>query len=111
MQSWTDEFGAAITVVDRDLVIVEMNDKAKTTFEKYGGSQLLGKSLLDCHSESSKAIIKQIIETGIPHSYTIEKGGVRKMIHQAPWKKNGAIAGLVEISMEIPIDMEHFVRD
>ena len=111
MQNWADEFGAAITVIDRDFVIVYMNDKAAATFEKWGGCRLLGKSVLDCHNERSKAILSRIMETGTPHSYTIEKGGVKKMIHQAPWKKDGAIAGLVEISMEVPLEMEHFVRD
>jgi len=111
MQNWTDEFGAAITVIDRNFVIVYMNDKATATFGKWGGRELLGKTVMNCHNERSKAIIRRIMETGVPNSYTIEKGGVKKMIYQAPWKKDDAIAGLVEISMEIPLEMEHFVRD
>jgi hypothetical protein len=66
--------------------------------------------VLDCHQEKSKAIMQRIMETGEPNSYTIEKNGIKKIIHQAPWKKDGAIAGLVEISIEIPSEMDHFVR-
>ena len=109
-ENWTDSFGASITIADKDLVIVYMNDRAAATFEKSGGRGLIGKKLADCHQDRSMEIARRILDTGEPHSYTIEKGPVRKIIHQAPWKKDGAIAGLVEISFEIPWEMEHFVR-
>lgn len=111
MQNWMDEFGAAITVVDNNFVVLYMNSKAISAFEKYGGRELLGKGLKDCHNERSMAIMCNILETGEPHTYTIEKGGIKKLVHQAPWKKDGAIAGLVELSIEIPWELEHFVRD
>jgi transcriptional regulator with PAS, ATPase and Fis domain len=110
MENWMDSFGASITVADRDLVVVYMNDRAAATFEKSGGKNLIGKKLADCHQEHSMAITRLIMETGEPHSYTIEKAGVRKLIHPAPWEKDGRTAGLVEISFEIPWEMEHFVR-
>jgi transcriptional regulator with PAS, ATPase and Fis domain len=111
---WADRFGAAITVVDRDLAVVYMNDRAGAVFEKWGGRGLLGKSLASCHTDGSMEIMRRILETGEPHTYTIEKAGpagrVRKIIHQAPWEKDGATAGLVEISFEIPWEMGHYVR-
>ena len=36
---------------------------------------------------------------------------VRKLIYQAPWYRDGVHAGLVELSLELPADMPHFVRD
>jgi transcriptional regulator with PAS, ATPase and Fis domain len=111
MNEWMEGLDAAITVADRGYEITYMNPKAIATLEKYGGEKLLGKSLLDCHNERSKAIIKKIMETGEPHTYTIQKGGIKKMIHQTPWKKDGKIEGVVEISIEIPWEMEHFNRD
>jgi hypothetical protein len=42
--------------------------------------------------------------------YTIEKNGVKKLIFQTPWFKNGQYAGFVEMSLEIPFEMSHFVR-
>jgi hypothetical protein len=48
--------------------------------------------------------------TGAGNSYTIEKNGVKKMIHQVPWRENGAIAGMVEFSLVISAVLPHFVR-
>jgi transcriptional regulator with PAS, ATPase and Fis domain len=110
MENWADQFGAAVTVVDRDLVVVYMNDGSALAFEKWGGRGLVGKSLAGCHTERSMEIMRRILETGEPHSYTIEKGGAKKVVHQAPWRKEGVISGLVEISFEVPWGMEHHVR-
>ena len=49
--------------------------------------------------------------TGIPNSYTIEKKGIKKLIHQSPWFEDGKPAGLIEISIEIPFELPHFIRD
>jgi len=111
MQNWMEEFNAAITVVDSHFDIIYMNGKAAATFEKWGGRELIGKNLSNCHQERSMAIMNRIMKTGTPHIYTIEKKGIKKMVFQSPWKKDGAIAGLVEISLEIPWEMEHFVRN
>ena len=55
-------------------------------------------------------VIRQMLETHERNVYTIEKNGVRKLIYQSPWYQNGEFAGLVEISLEIPEQMPHFVR-
>ena len=53
-----------------------------------------------------------MLVTGESNCYTIEKQGVRKMIYQTPWRDaSGAVAGLVEISMVIPEEMPHYVRE
>ena len=39
------------------------------------------------------------------------KKGVRKMIYQTAWKREGVVCGLVEISMEIPGEMPHYIRE
>lgn len=110
MQDWAFEFPGAVTICDRDFTIVYMNDKSAKTFAKWGGADLLGKSLEGCHKPESVAAMRRILETGEPNVYTIEKEGVRKLIYQSPWKKDGAIAGLVELSLVIPSEMPHFVR-
>ena len=33
-----------------------------------------------------------------------------KMIYQTAWRKDGKVAGIVEISMITPADMPHYVR-
>ena len=45
-----------------------------------------------------------------PKAYSIEKQGVRKMIYQTAWRERGEIRGLVEISMELPDEMPHYIR-
>jgi transcriptional regulator with PAS, ATPase and Fis domain len=112
---WIDDFSAAITVCDRDGIITEMNDKACTIFERYGGKALIGKSLFDCHPVEAAKKIKALLQADPAekriNAYTIEKSGIRKLIYQAPWFDiSGKTAGLVEISMEVPEQMQHFVR-
>ena len=105
---WAKEMNCAVTVCDNDGIILYMNDKAKETFARHG--DLIGKSLIPCHNERSRAIIADLLSSGGSNSYTIEKNGVRKMIYQTAWRENGKVAGLVEISMVIPEDMPHYVR-
>ena len=103
------ELPFAVTVCDCDGIIVYMNQKSRATFS--GDEELIGKSLLDCHNKDSCKKIRDIMATGIPNSYTIEKKGIKKLIHQSPWFENGKPSGLVEISIEIPFKMPHFIRD
>lgn len=110
MNDWTLGAAVAVTVCDRDGVILEMNEKARKTFEKSGGGELVGKNLLDCHPEPAKTKAREMLAKPYTNAYTIEKNGVKKLIYQTPWKKDGRYAGIVELSMEIPLDMPHFVR-
>lgn len=98
----------AVTVCDTEGVIMYMNEKSRETFAKHG--DMVGKNLMGCHNERSRAIIRHMLDTGEANCYTIEKRGVRKMIYQTPWRKDGKVAGLVEISMVIPDEMPHYVR-
>jgi transcriptional regulator with PAS, ATPase and Fis domain len=107
--NFTDELPFAVTVCDTDGMIVYMNQKSKATFT--GAGELIGKSLYDCHNENSAAKIREIMATGIPNSYTIEKRGLKKLIHQSPWYEQGKLSGLIEISIVIPDELPHFVRD
>ena len=101
---------AAITAgtLQPNPMILYMNDKAKETFASHG--DLVGKSLIPCHSERSRGIIADLLATGGSNAYTIQKNGVKKMIYQTAWKENGEVAGLVEISMIIPEEMPHYIR-
>mgnify|MGYP000933601242 FL=1 len=110
MHAWIKEFPAAITVCDVEGIITEMNDKAVSTFAKYGGAELIGKSLYDYHPEHCNVLIRKMLATGEPHSYTIEKDGQKKLIHQQPWFIDGNIAGVVEMSIVLPVEMPHYVR-
>ncbi len=107
---WMKEFPSAITICDRKGIILYMNDKSCKIFEKDGGDKLIGENLFDCHPENVHSKLKEMISQGVPNSYTIEKNGVKKLIHQSPWFENGEYKGFVELSIEIPIEMSHFTR-
>jgi transcriptional regulator with PAS, ATPase and Fis domain len=107
---WIKEFPAAITVCDVNGTILAMNDRAAKTFEKDGGYALLGCSLLDCHPQTARLKLEQLLASHQSNVYTIEKNGLQKLIYQSPWYSDGKFAGFVEISLEIPVEMPHFVR-
>lgn len=106
---WAKEINCAITVCDAECRIIYMNDLSRRTFAKHG--DLIGRNLLDCHNPSSVAIIHRLLADGGTNAYTITKNGQRKMIYQSAWRRDGQIAGLVEISMVIPEEMPHYNRD
>lgn len=107
---WIKEFPGAITVCDRNGIILTMNDKAIATFANDGGAALIGTNLFDCHPEPSRTKLRELMASEQTNCYTIEKKGIHKLIYQSPWYVNGEFGGLVEISVEIPHPLPHFVR-
>lgn len=110
MADWVKELPVAITVCDKDAIVLEMNDKAAETFSKQGGKLLIGTSLFDQHQPRSCEMIKTMLATGEPNTYTISKNGQKKLIHQQPWFIDSEVAGLVEISIVLPDEMKHYDR-
>jgi hypothetical protein len=108
--AWLKEFPGAVTVCDSDGTALEMNDKAVKTFEADGGLALIGKNQLDCHPAKARAELERLMAERQPNIYTIEKNGVKKLIYQSPWYHDGEYAGFIEMSLEIPFEMPHFVR-
>lgn len=106
--NWAEQINCAVTVCDNEGVILYMNEKARATFASHG--DLIGYNLFACHSDASAAKIRHMLATGESNAYTISKAGQRKMIYQTPWRKDGRIAGMVEISMVIPEEMPHYIR-
>ncbi|MDA8426328.1 MAG: PAS domain-containing protein [Treponema sp.] len=110
MPDWVSGFSCAVMVTAKDGTILYMNDKSAKTYANSGGRELIGKNIEDCHNGNSKSIIHRLVEAEGTHAYTIEKKGVKKLIYQAPWYEAGELAGLVELSIEIPFEMPHFKR-
>ena len=103
--SWADELDCAVTLCDTEGVVCYQNNRSIAV-----NGDVRGCSLLPCHNERSREIIRRLIETGGKNVYTIHKKGIRKLIYQTVWRRAGAVAGLVEFSMEIPEEMPHYVR-
>ena len=74
------------------------------------GQALIVLNLFNCHPENDKEKVLNLLSRQEKNVYTIEKNGIKKLIYQSPWMENGEYAGFVEISMEIPMDMPHFIR-
>jgi transcriptional regulator with PAS, ATPase and Fis domain len=108
--AWIQEFPGAVTVCDSDGIILAMNDKSIRTFQDSGGAALIGSNLFDCHPEPSRTRLKELLSAGRTNVYTIEKKGIKKLIYQSPWYVKGSYCGFVELSLEIPAEIPHFVR-
>ena len=104
---WAKEFPGTIEVCDQNGILLELNDRAEA---QEGGREQIGSNILDCHPEPARTKLQQMLESGQPNVYTIEKRGVKKLIYQAPWYRAGEFAGFVELGLEIPETMPHFVR-
>jgi transcriptional regulator with PAS, ATPase and Fis domain len=107
-ENWVKGFYGAITICDDQGIILAMNEHSEKTFADQGGRTLIGKSLFDCHHDSSNRKIRKMLETQQPNIYIVEKNGEKKIILQAPWYEEGqTLGGLVEISIpfsgEIPV--------
>ena len=108
--NWTTDFPGSITICDLRGIVLEMNEKAAAMFAGYGGKELIGKNLFDCHPEPARGKLQLLLETGNRNVYTTERNGIKKLIYQAPWYQDGQRAGMVELALEIPFDPPHFVR-
>ena len=107
---WAEEFSGAVTVCNREGIIVYMNKASIHQFEKYGGAALLGKNLLDCHPEPSKTKLAGLLKNPVDNMYTTEKNGIQKIIFQTPWTTGGVYQGIIELSFVLQPGMPHFSR-
>ena len=60
--AWINEFPAAVTVCDKEGIIIEMNAMAARTFAKDGGLALIGKSLYDCHPDPARGKLERLLD-------------------------------------------------
>jgi len=107
---WAEEFNAAITVCDTKGIIVYMNQYSIRQLKKYGGKQLLGSNLFDCHSEQSQVMLRKMMDEQSENIYTTEKNGIKRMIIQMPWKLKGKFCGLVEITFVLDSKIPNIIR-
>jgi transcriptional regulator with PAS, ATPase and Fis domain len=108
--AWVKEFPGSIIVCDPDGIILEMNEKAAKSYEKEGGRKLIGSNVLECHPEKARKKVEEMLVTREANIYTIEKKGLKKLVFQSPWYRHNQYAGIVELVLEIPFEMPHFVR-
>lgn len=107
---WLREFPGAVTVCDAQGIVVALNDRSAQTFAADGGIDLIGQNMLECHPGDSREKVEAMLADPQLNVYTIEKNGKKKLIYQSPWYQDGKYAGFVELSLEIPFEMPHFIR-
>lgn len=108
--AWVREFRGAVTVCDPDGIILEMNEAAVASNVAEGGRKLIGTNVQDCHPEPSLTKLREFMARRESNVYTVEKRGVKKLVYQTPWHVDGRYAGFLEVVVEIPFAMPHFVR-
>lgn len=111
MKQLFDEFEGAVTICDLEGIITYMNNRSQEQFLKYGGIDLVGTNLLDCHPEPSRTKLIGLLKSQGTNTYTIEKRGIKKIIHQSPFFENGLYCGMVEISFVLPNILPHYIRE
>lgn len=109
-KNWAEEMDAQVTVCDLKGVIVYMNQASKLSFHKWGGAELIGKSLLDCHNSKSKEMIREMLNHPFSNTTGISKNGSKKIIHQFPWMEDAEHKGIIELSFSLPADFEIIER-
>ncbi len=55
-----DAVHGEIVIADENIDIVYMNREAVNNYDKYGGAALVGRSLLGCHNENSRRVIRDL---------------------------------------------------
>ena len=109
--AWVQSFPGTVTVCDPSGIILAMNEKSVEHFSAEGGIKLIGTNLLDCHPEPARSKVKKMLDTQQTNIYSIEKNGVKKLVYQTAWFEEGQYAGFIELVLEIPFVMPHFIRD
>ncbi len=87
-----------IVFADLNHVIAYMNDAAMTKYKKRGGADLVGKSIFDCHKESSNVVIRDVfgkMQAGLDEQ-NIYDGDERKIFMCAVRDELGALIGYYE---------------
>jgi len=98
-ERWQDTFQGAITICDTEGIIQDMNKFAIQQFSKYGGEQLIGSNLLNCHPEPARSKLKMMLEKQLKNVYITQSGDEKKLIIQAPLYNDGHYSGFVELSI------------
>jgi transcriptional regulator with PAS, ATPase and Fis domain len=110
LEQWVKDANVSITICDTEGIILDMNEKSCQVFAKDGGKSLIGTNLLDCHPGASRKKLAAMLKEQTANCYTTEKNGVKKLIYQTPWYKEGQYMGFTEMIIEIPKEIPNHLR-
>lgn len=85
-------------LADRQHIVRFINEAGARNYAKWGGRELLGKSLMECHNEESRAMIEEIIVAMVAgeEERMISDNGQRRIYMRAVRAEDGALLGYYE---------------
>lgn len=85
-------------LVDTNHIITFMNEAGARNYAKWGGKELLGRSLMDCHNEQSQAMILEIVGAmiGGEEERLISENETRRIYMRAVRAEDGSLLGYYE---------------
>lgn len=101
-KSIIDQDRCAVVICNLQHEIIYMNPTAIQRYEKYGGAELIGKNLLNCHNDKSQEMIKKTIswfEESNEHNiiYTSHNEKENKDVYMVALRDNdGTLIGYYE---------------
>jgi PAS domain-containing protein len=100
-KSVLDQDRCAVVICNLEHEIVYMNQAAVKNYAKWGGEQLLGKSLLACHNPESQDKIKQVVDwfaASPEHNlvYTFHNEKQNKDVYMVALRSEGKLIGYYE---------------
>ena len=107
---WFESIPCAVTVCDRKYKILYMNEMSAEVNEENGGKALIGKNLMDCHPPEAQEKLREVMASRKPYAFTVERKGVKKLAFQSHWRRNGRVAGIVEMYFELPRNIPNLRR-
>lgn len=87
-----------IVFVDNDHIIRFLNDAGIINYAKWGGAELIGKSIFDCHNDTSCAMIREIftaMQNG-EQERIISKKETKRIYMRAVRDEDGLLLGYFE---------------
>lgn len=97
-----NDLHAVIVMVDADMKITWINEIGARNYERFGGREIIGRSLLDCHQPENHGRIQMLFEDfrtqklpGLAMERLLEDR--RKHIAYLPSYEDGKFSGCLEI--------------
>ncbi|MBU0731482.1 PAS domain-containing protein [Patescibacteria group bacterium] len=107
--NWAKEIDASLIVIDKNNIIIEMNDKAKEIFNEKK-NKLIGDKVFKCHPPFALKRIKALIKKREPDVYTTQTKTQKTLVYHTPWYINGKYMGFIELEVPIRRDMRNILR-
>ena len=100
-KSMIDQDRASVVICNLKHEIIYMNPTAVASYAKYGGNELIGRSLLECHNPESREKIKQVMDwfaADESHNivYTFHNEKQNKDVYMVALREEGKLIGYYE---------------